>query len=150
MSTRTASQSAGASYDSMVRGESLFILGGQPGEGKTVADLETALRGEIRRIQDESVSAEELARVKTQLVAAQVYKRDSMMAQAMEIGFIEASGYHWRDIDKTIATLRTVTAAEVQAVAKKYFKDDTLTVAVLDPQPVDKAMPKKPAFAVRH
>jgi len=143
-------QSAGASYDSMVRGESLFILGGQPGEGRTVADLEMALRGEIKRIQDESVSAEELARVKTQLVAAQVYKRDSMMAQAMEIGFIEASGYHWRDIDKTIATLRTVTAAEVQAVAKKYFKDDTLTVAVLDPQPVDKAVPKKPAFAVRH
>jgi hypothetical protein len=44
------------------------------------------LRAEIKRIQDEGVSAEELARVKTQSIAAQIYKRDSLMAQAMEIG----------------------------------------------------------------
>ncbi|MDO8932887.1 MAG: pitrilysin family protein [Rhodocyclaceae bacterium] len=143
-------QSAGAHYDSTLRGESLFILGGQPGEGRSVADLEAALRGEIRRIQDEGVSAEELARVKTQLVAAQVYKRDSMMAQAMELGFMEASGFHWRDVDKVVDKLRTVTAEEVLAVSKKYFKDDTLSVAVLDPQPMDKAQPKKPAAAARH
>ncbi len=143
-------QSADAGYDSMARGESLFIVGGQPGEGRTVIDLEAALRGEIKRIQDEGVTAEELARVKIQLVAAQVYKRDSMMAQAMEIGMMEAAGYRWRDIDKTLGKLRSVTAEEVQAVAKKYFKDDTLTVALLDPQPMDKAAPKKRGFAVRH
>ncbi|MDD5250183.1 MAG: pitrilysin family protein [Rhodocyclaceae bacterium] len=143
-------QSAGAQYDSEVRGEALFILGGQPGEGKSAADLEAAFRAEMKRIQDEGVSAEELARVKTQLVAAQVYKRDSMMAQAMEIGMTEAAGYNWRDIDKTVAQLRTVTAEEVQGVAKKYFKDDTLTVAVLDPQPIDETARKaKPASAVR-
>jgi zinc protease len=143
-------QSAGAGYDTTARGESLFMLAGQPGEGRTVADLEAALRGEIRRIQNEGVSAEELERVKTQLVAAQVYKRDSMMAQAMEIGGMEAAGHHWRDVDKAIDKLRTVTAEEVQAVAKKYFDDDQLTVAVLDPQPIDQAKPKKPATAVRH
>jgi zinc protease len=35
-------------------------------------------------------------------------------------------------------------------VAKKYFSDDTLTVAVLDPQPIDPTAQKKPATAVRH
>jgi len=142
-------QSAGAQYDSMMRGEALFTLGGQPGEGKTVVELEAALRAEIKRIQEEGVDNEELARVKTQLVAAQVYKRDSMMAQAMEIGAIEAAGHGWRDIDKVIEKLRTVTAEEVRAVATKYFIDDTLTVATLDPQPLDKVAHKKPAFAVR-
>jgi zinc protease len=143
-------QTADSHYDSMLRGEALFIVGGQPGEGKTVADLEAALRAEIARIRAEGVSADEVARVKTQLVAAQVYKRDSMMAQAMEIGGFEAAGFHWRDVDKTIEKLRTVTAEEVQAVAKKYFADDSLTVAVLDPQPIDKAAPAKPPTAVRH
>jgi zinc protease len=38
----------------------------------------------------------------------------------------------------------------VQAVARKYFTDDALTVAVLDPLPLDQAKPKKPAVAVRH
>ncbi|MCK9283083.1 MAG: insulinase family protein [Rhodocyclaceae bacterium] len=137
-------QSAGAGYDGTVRGEALFMFDGQPAEGKTVAELETALRGELKRVQDEGVSAEELARVKTQTVAAQVYKRDSMMAQAMEIGHSEMTGLGWRNIDKVLEKIRGVTAEEVQAVAKKYFRDDHLTVAVLDPQPIDGSKPKKP------
>jgi len=143
-------QSAGAGYDATLRGEASFTLDGQPADGRSVADLEAALRAEIRRIQDEGVSAEELARVKTQTVAAQTYKRDSLMAQAMEIGGIEAAGYNWRDIDTLLEKIRSVTAEEVQAVARKYFKDDTLTVAVLDPQPPEQSKPKRPVGPVRH
>jgi zinc protease len=143
-------QAAGAGYDASVRGETLFLLDGQPAAGKTIAELEAALKAEIRRIQEEGVTEEELKRVKTQTIAAQVYKRDSMMAQAMEIGGAEASGVNWRDIDKLLDKIRSVTAEEVQAVAKKYFIDDTLTVAQLDPQPIDPAAQRKPAFAVRH
>ena len=143
-------QSAGAGYDATLRGETKFILAGQPAAGKSVTELEAALRAELKRIQDEGVTEEELKRVKTQTIAAQVYKRDSLMAQAMEIGQAEASGIHWRDIDRLLDKLRGVTAEEVQAVAKKYFGDDNLTVAVLDPQPLDAAAKRKPAVAVRH
>ncbi len=143
-------QSAGAGYDATLRGEAQFFLDGQPAAGRTVAELEAALRGEVRRIQEEGVSEEELARVKVQTVAAQVYKRDSLMAQAMEIGGTEASGQSWRDIDRLLDRIRSVTADEVRAVARKYFVDDTLTVAVLEPQPLDGAKPRKPAVAARH
>jgi zinc protease len=128
----------------------MFILDGQPAEGKTIAELEAALREELRRIRDEGVTAEELARIKTQIVASQVYKRDSMMAQAMEIGGFEAAGFHWRDYDKLLDKLRSVTPEEVQAVAKKYFNEDTLTIAVLDPLPPDSVKAKRPAQARRH
>ena len=130
-------QSAGAGYDSTARGETLFVMDGQPAEGHNVVELETALRGEIKRIQDQGVSPEELARIKTQTIAGQVFKRDSVMGQAMEIGATEVIGMDWRDIDKITDKIRSVTADEVQAVAKKYFGDDTLTVATLDPQPID-------------
>jgi zinc protease len=143
-------QSAGAGYDGSLRGEATFTLDGQPAEGKTIAELEAALRAELKRVQDEGVSAEELARVKTQSIAAQTYKRDSLMAQAMEIGGMEASGLNWRDIDTLLEKLKTVTAEEVQAVAKKYFTDDTLSIAVLDPQPIEQSKPRKPSGAVRH
>ncbi len=143
-------QSAGAGYDGTLRGEASFVLDGQPAEGKTVAELEAALRAELKRVQDEGVSAEELTRVKTQSIASQVYKRDSLMAQAMEIGGTEAAGQSWRDIDSLLEKLKSVTAEEVQAVARKYFKDDTLTVAVLDPQPVEQSKQRKPSVAVRH
>lgn len=143
-------QSAGAGYDATVRGETMFMLAGQPAAGKTVAELESALRAQLKRIQDEGVTAQELKRIKTQTIAGQVYKRDSLMAQAMEIGHTEASGVHWRDIDTLLEKIRSVTAEEVQAVAKKYFSDDTLTVATLDPQPMDQAVKRKPAVAARH
>ncbi|CAB1370797.1 M16 family metallopeptidase [Denitratisoma oestradiolicum] len=141
-------QSAGASYGGTLRGEALFTLDAQPAEGRTVAELETALRAEITRIVREGVSAEELARVKVQTIAGQVYKRDSMMGQAMEIGHVEASGYHWRDIDRMLEKIRSVSAEEVQAVAAKYFGDDTLTVATLDPLPL--AQEKPPAAPAPH
>lgn len=144
-------QSAGAGYDGSLRGEALFVLDGQPAEGKTIAELEAALRNELKRIQDDGVSAEELQRVKVRTIAAQTYKRDSLMAQAMEIGGAEAAGLSWRDVDTVIERLRQVTPEQVQAVARKYFKDDTLTVAVLDPQPVDESKPKrKPSAGARH
>jgi oxygen-independent coproporphyrinogen-3 oxidase len=57
--------------------------------------------------------------------------RDATLFHAA-IDRLEAAGYHWRDGDRMLDKLRTVTAAEVQAVAQKYFGDDTLTVAVLD------------------
>ena len=99
----------------------------------------------------EGVSPDELARVKTQIIAGQVYKRDSMFAQAMELGGVEAAGLNWRDLDTIIDRLRSVTPEEVQEVARKYFRDDTLTVAVLDPQPLpEKNGRKTTATSLRH
>ncbi len=130
-------QSVTAGYDSTVRGEATFMLGGQPAEGRSVAVLETALKAEITRIQTDGVKEDELTRIKTQLVAGQTYKRDSLMAQAMEIGGVEAVGMSWRDVDLMVEQIKSVRAEEVQTVAKKYFNDDTLTVAVLDPQSME-------------
>ena len=126
---------ASASYSGIARGPSLFILSASPSEGHSIAELEAALRGEIERIAEEGVSETELARVITQTVAAEVYKRDSLMGQAMEIGFLEMAGLSWRDEDALLEGLRAVTVAEVQDVAQRYFGDTTLTRAELIPQP---------------
>lgn len=136
-------QSAGAGYDATARGPGMFVLDGTPSEGKTVAELEAALRAEIDRIVRDGVTEEELQRVKSQVIASEVYKRDSTFYQAMEIGQTEMVGLSYRDLDIMVKKLQEVSAAQVQEVAKKYFNDDRLTVAVLDPQPLD----KKPAPA---
>lgn len=141
---------AGAGYDGSARGESLFIVDGAPAEGKTVADVEAALRAEITRIQSDGVSEDELRRVKAQAVAGQVYKRDSLMGQAMEIGMDEMVGLSWKDDAYMLERIRAVTPAEVQAVAKKYFSDEALTVARLDPLPVDPQARERAAAPHRH
>jgi zinc protease len=127
-----------AGYDIVQRShESLFQLDGMPSEGKTAAELETALLQQVELIKQRGVTPEELQRVKAQVIAADVYQRDSMFYQGMEIGRLEISGFSWRILDDYPAKLKAVTPEQVQAVAKKYLNVDNLTVVTLDPQPLD-------------
>lgn len=135
-----------ASYGGISRGPSLFTLGATPAAGRSVEELEAALREEVARIARDGIEEAELRRVLTQTLAAEVYKRDSLMGQAMEIGFLEAVGISWRDEQALLDGIRAVTAAEVQQVARRYFTDATLTRAILDPQPLDAADRKAGPF----
>lgn len=111
--------------------------------------MEAGLRAELARVQAEGVSAEELNRAKAQLVAGQIYKLDSMFAQAMEIGQLEAVGLPYTSGERIIERLKAVTAEQVQEVARRYFGDDTLTVGVLEPQSMS-AAPRRSFATPRH
>jgi zinc protease len=147
--TDKIANSAGASFVNVSRGPSLFIIDGTPANGVSTEELEKRMRAEVQRIATEGVSEPELKRVKAQLIAAQIYKRDSGFGQAMEIGVMEMSGLSHRDIDRTLEKLKTVTAEQVKAVAQKYFSDDTLTVATLVPLPLSEKQPAPPG-GMRH
>ena len=128
----------GAGYDSTSRGrEALFELVGTPSEGKTVADLEAALITQIELIKTGGVTQQELDRVKAAVIASDVYQRDSMFYQGMQIGQLETMGYSWRLLKEYPEKLKAVTSEQIQAVAKKYLTKDNMTVATLDPQPID-------------
>ena len=129
---------ASAGYDATNRGrQSLFELDGTPSEGKTVADLEKALLEQIEKIKISGATEQELNRIKAGVIASEVYKRDSMFGQAMELGTLETTGYSWRLSKEYITKIQAVTSEQVQAVAKKYLIKDSMTVATLDPQPID-------------
>ena len=127
-----------AGYDIMSRGRlSTFELDGTPSEGKTVVELEAALLAQLEKIKATGVTTAELDRVKAGVIAADVYQRDSMSYQAMQLGMIESIGFSWHILDEYPNKLRAVTSEQVQAVAKKYLIQDNLTIATLDPQPLD-------------
>jgi zinc protease len=142
--------SAGASYDGIGRGPAMFYLDGVPSDGKTVAQLEDALRREVRKVAEEGVSEDELKRIRAQVVAAHVYQRDSMFFQARQMGSMETSGLSYKTPDIMLEKLKQVTPAQVQDVARKYFGDDQLTVAYLDPQPLEGRKAFAPPPGARH
>jgi zinc protease len=146
---RVASQ-AGASYDLVARGPGLFMLDGTPTQGKTVADLESALRAQVTAIIQTGVSADELKRVKAQVIASNVYQRDSTFYQAMQLGEYVSAGLPVEAVADHVNKVQAVTAAQVQAVARKYLVDSALTVATLDPQPIDKQTTHAPVAGMRH
>ncbi len=142
--------SIGAGYDAVERGPAMIIIDGTPVEGKTVAELETALREQLEKVKSEGVTQQELDRIKSQVIAGQVFGRDSMFGQAMQIGSTENAGFSWRDLDTMLEKLKQVTPEQVKEVAVKYLQDDQLTVAVLDPQPIEQQKPRPAVEGVRH
>jgi zinc protease len=61
----------------------------------------------------------------------------------MQIGQLELTGFSWKILKDYPAKLSAVTSEQVQEVAKKYLVKDNMTVATLDPQPIDpNAKPK--------
>jgi zinc protease len=135
---------AGASSGLYGRGPQQFVIYGVPAGGKTAVQLEDALRQQVQRVAQDGVAGHELQRVKTQWVASEVYKRDSMMGQVMEMGAYWIQGLPVDSSALLTQRLREVTAEQVQSVAQRYFGDDQLTVAHLLPQPVDPKRVNRP------
>jgi zinc protease len=117
--------------------DELFTVVGTPAQAKSVQDLESAIRAQIQQVKDELVTEEELQRIKAQVVASKVYEKDSVFYQAMQIGTLETVGLDWRLSDQYVDKIRAITPEQIQQVARKYLVDERLTVAVLDPQPLN-------------
>jgi zinc protease len=147
--SRVASE-VGAGYDTTARGPGMCLMEGTPSQGRSAADLEAGLRAELARLVQDGVTEDELARVKAQVIASQVFKRDSIFGQAMEIGQYETAGLSYKDIDRALERVKAVTAEQVRAAAKEYFVDDALTVVVLEPQPLEQAKPRPAPSGIRH
>jgi zinc protease len=139
--------SAGAGYDPYSLQADLFLLSGTPSDKHTTAQLRQALLEQVKRLQDTPVDKDELERIKTRVVASAVYEQDSTFYQAMKIGQLEAVGLDWRLADEYVDRIKAVTAEQVQAVAKKYLVDKSLTVAELVPLPMESGR-KAPAAVV--
>ena len=141
--------SADTGYGIFSRLDELFLIDGTPAAGYSVQQLEVAINKEIEKIKTELVSTEELERIKAQTVAEKVYEKDSIFYQAMQLGMLETVGLKWQLNDEYTKRVRQVTAQQIQQVAKKYLVKDTLTIAVLDPQPLT-AKKRRAKSAVRH
>ena len=124
----------GVGYDMISRGPELFLINVSTAKGKTVAQAQASIRKALEELKQKGILDSELKRIKVRILSDQIYKRDSIFGQAMEIGSTEMAGFSWRDIDYMLERMQTITPEQVQAVAKKYLVDEGLTIAVLDPQ----------------
>ena len=127
---------AGSSYDAYTRGDSLFVLSATPNvqKDKTLAEVEAGLWRQLEDLKTTPPSAEELARVRAQVIAGLVYERDSITSQATTIGQLETVGLSWQLMDGELAELSAVTPADIQQAAQTYFTRDRLSVAHILPE----------------
>jgi zinc protease len=124
----------GVGYDMVSRGPELFLISASMAKGKTVAQAQASIRKALDELKQKGILESELKRIKVRILSDQIYKRDSIFGQAMEIGTTEMAGFSWKDIDYMLEKMQTITPEQVQAAAKKYLVDEGLTIAVLNPQ----------------
>lgn len=123
---------AGAGYNPMVRLDGEFSLFGVPAEGDVEA-VETALREQIRRLQETLVSDEALERARSQMLADHLFEMDSVFYQAMQLGMLETTGAGYQTLNAFEENVRALTAEDLRAAARKYLRPEMLTVGIMQP-----------------
>jgi zinc protease len=89
--------------------------------GKKLEDVEPLLWAEVKKMQDQPVSAAELDKAKNQLVTNEVRQRETSNGKALALGSAAVLLGDPNRVNTDLAKLQAVTAADVQRVMKKYF-----------------------------
>ncbi|MFK0086009.1 M16 family metallopeptidase [Pseudomonas sp. NPDC090755] len=127
---------ASSNYNPFTRGDSLFVISATPNQQKhkTLAEVESGIWKLLDELKTTPPSAEELERVRAQVIAGLVYDRDSISSQATAIGMLETVGLSWKLIDSELDELKSVIPADIQKAARTYFTRERLSVAHVLPE----------------
>ena len=114
--------SAGAYYDSSAYDMSKFGVYGAPVEGVSLTDLESATDAVLAEVIDKGVTADELDRSKSRLVADAIYAQDNQATMARWYGQALMTGATVADVQSWPDRIRAVTAAQVQNAARQWLE----------------------------
>ncbi len=119
--------SASAGQQSQLWNGSFYLAAETKGEA-TPAALEAALWAELGKLQNETVPADELAKVKNQIVAESYRNLENPFYLLLQLLFYDGWG-NWRYLNEWSEKTLAVTPEDVQRVAKQYFTAENRTVA---------------------
>jgi predicted Zn-dependent peptidase len=111
---------------------SLFAFLGVPLPGKTVQEVQAAIRAELDRVKAGDVTDEELTMVKTRARANLVRRLDGNQGLANQLTYFESRYGSWRAMFTTVDALQKVTKEDIQRVAKKIFTDENRTIGIIE------------------
>ena len=123
--------SAWSWYNAFSRGDSLFVLSAKPNlqQGISLEQLEQALWQQLVQLQQQGPSQAELDRVRAQLISSETYAIYSIGRIGRTIGILESVGLGWQHMETDSAQLMSITAADIQAAARKFFtKERSVTL----------------------
>ena len=136
---RALAADASAWYSLTNRYHSLWVVEATPAKGQTINSLQKGLLDEVYLLQSKLVSASELARIKQQVIAANTFSKNSLEDEAMMLGEAQISGVSWQEAEAFNQRIQSVTSAQIQQVAQRYFQTSQLTIAKLQPDHSSKA-----------
>ena len=115
--------------------ENLISIGGTPRANKSIIELETAIINEFKNIiENDSISDEEISRIKSRVIASNVYKFDSVFYQAMQVGMLETKGFKWQLLDSYINNIMSADYSDLKRVTEKYILNTKYLTSTVIPK----------------
>lgn len=113
--------SANAGYQGTAVDPTQFMVAAAPKPGVEFAQIDKAIDEVIAKLKQDTVSAENLERAKTQLVAQAIYAQDSQATLARWYGAALTVGLTVNDIRSWPDRVRAVTAEQVREAARTWL-----------------------------
>jgi zinc protease len=113
----------------------LLVADLRPAEGHSLAEVESALHGEVLRLQQEPIPQDEWLRALAQFEARYQLTVDDPAALARSLGLAWAEGGDWRLMDLELQRLRTLTPEAVQSAVRTWLRPSHRTTVQLEPAP---------------
>jgi len=118
---RPLAVSASAGYQGTSLDATQFMIAVSPKPGVEFAQVEQVIDRVIADVGQNTVRAEDLERVKTQLIAEAIYAQDNQATLARWYGAALTTGLSIDDIRNWPDRIRAVTAEQVRAAAQKWL-----------------------------
>ncbi|MEM9625734.1 MAG: pitrilysin family protein [Pseudomonadota bacterium] len=125
--------SAGAFYRGSALDLSTFRVYASPRPGVSMDELEAAIDAELRRLEDEPITEEEVSRATKRLVAEAVYARDSMSGAVRSFGIALTTGRSVEDVEAWPERIAAVTADDIAAAAEAVLVPESSVTGRLLP-----------------
>lgn len=137
---------AGAWYQGSAYDQTRLMFYGVPVGKSTLQTVEKAIEEEIARIIKDGVTSREVALAKSSILSSAIYARDSQSTQARTFGVALTTGSTIADVQNWPREIEAVSAADIQAVARKYLKKHRSVTGYLVPKkrPASASMQTKP------
>ncbi len=104
-----------------------------PREESDLEEVEDAILAIFEDLKDNGVTAEELKRAKTQMIAEAVYAQDSQMQLARVFGVALTTGSSVEDVQQWPNRIQQVSIEDVRRVARLYLDDKRSATGLLLP-----------------
>lgn len=118
------------SIDAYISGsldEGLFHINGKPAPGVTLPEAEEAIWQELSQLTRESVSKEELEKVKNRFESEQIFNSLNYLNVATNLAYFESVG-RAEDINDEVEKYRAISAEQIQQAARKTFVHNNCSI----------------------
>lgn len=130
---RKLALSASAGYSAAPLGLSSFGLAVEPAPLRTIVEIEEAVAGEMKRLLDGGVTAQELERAQNQMLAQAIFAQDSLASGPRIYANLLATGGTTADVEAWPQRISAVTADQVLAAARHVWREDMAVTSLLAP-----------------